>query len=81
MTFWKLYRNSLNRPKFHERLPTFFVRKFFARNFNVFPSFMKKVKAAKARCDYFQVYRTQVKYINFYCLKDGESALEDLKVS
>ena len=30
----------------------------------------------------FQVYMTQVKYINFYCLKDGEwSALEDLKVS
>ena len=29
----------------------------------------------------FQVYMTQVKYINFYCLKDGEwSVLEDLKV-
>ena len=45
---------------------------------------MKKVKAAKARCDYRKLssLHDSSEVYNFYCLKDGEwSALEDLKVS
>ena len=46
---------------------------------------MKKVKAAKARCDYRKLsslHNSGEVYINFYCLKGGEwSALEELKVS